>query len=664
MNPTTRSRTISLHVIPGIIIAAAFFLRVWDLGRNSLWYDEILQVQAVAGSLEHLYNELIVNAAMPLDYLIERGMLALGANEMVLRFPAAVFGTLAVVVLYQLGRAMFGTATGVLAAAFLAVSGFAVFYAHEARPYSVQMFFVLFAAYWLYRALTTNTFPHWLFFGLFVAGATLTHLFALFFILTLLLFLILGLLVRVIAPRRAELFSRISRVAVAGGVLVLLLFLGALWLTPNAQFVWGSSLRFFAFLFNPQFLPREQWFGVAPGETPPLPTFDFFYTRILENFSGGGLVPTLLFTGLGLVGLASFPRKPWETFLLALWTILPSALIVLFLGHRGNFFAARYLIAALPAWLLLCAVGAHTLGTLAGQLRRNNPLVRRAAILGVALVFIAFGLERSTVAIAAPKEDWRAAGQILDANAQPGDAVMTPGGTKVVYFYARQAAAAQHPAETAAEISAASNTVGRMWLVLNRYVFDPGGEIEAWLQGHGAVPLRADSGITVYYWRPNADTAALLEEAKSFQLPSTSYAYLSLGEQFAANGDKKTARSYFTRALSFTRSAAESSQVITAWGDAARRAGDLDEAAQKYRSALAWDNSQFRAWLGLGRVYLEQGQLFAAQDTLTRALALEPTSYPALYFLAETYERSGQDASAQQYYARAAEINPELITPP
>ncbi len=657
------SRTLE-RVTLGVILGFAFFLRMWDLGRNGLWYDEILQAQAVVGTSQEFIDQLIVHAAMPLDYVIERGVLTLGTNELLLRFSSAAFSTLAVAVMYKLARAMFGHTTGIFAAAFLAVSSFAVFYAHEARPYSLYMLLVLAAMHWLYRALQTNKLTHWFYFGVCVAGAVLTHLFALFVVLALIIFLVLGLGVRVIAPRRAQLFSRITRRAILAGILVAALFLAALWLTPNAQFVWGSSLRFFAFLFSPQFLPPEKWYGLAPGETPPLLTFDFFYAKILENFSGGGIFPTVAFIGLGLLGLTKFPHKPWEIFLLTVWALLPSTFIILFLGSRGTLFATRYLIASLPAWLVLCAVGVVRCGALLQFITRKDNFIPRAAMLLLAFLFIAFSLERTSVVIAAPKEEWRTVGKILTANVHPNDAVITLGGTPVVYFYAHAVASQKYTAELGPQIAEAENHSARVWLVFNRYVFDPGGEIQAWLDTRGALALRADSGITLYYWRAGANNAALRADAQHFQLPASAFVYTSLAEQFARDDDWASASNDFAQALSYAQSTHETAMVNLAWGEALRRAEQLENAAEKYRAALAVDEKQIAAWNGLGRVYLEQYQLDAAHDALRRALALDAQSYAALYFLANYYERIGDETNAQVYYARAAEIIPELVTPP
>ncbi len=646
------------------LLAGAFFLRVWELGRESLWYDEILQAQIAGGPLADFFPQLILHAAMPLDYLIERVVLALGANEFLLRFPAAAFSTLAVAAMYRVGRIMFGRTVGILAAAFLAVSSFAIFYAHEARPYSLYLLCALASFYWLYRALQANKFFAWLLYGVFLGAAVLAHLFALFVAVAQAVFLVSGLLVRAFAPARAPLFSKITHTALVGVLVVALFFFAALWLTPNAQFVWGSAQRFLAFLLAPNFTPPTQTWGLAPGETIPQLSLDFFYTRILENFSGGGFLATFSFVALGVLGLTEFREKKWETLLLFFWAILPSALIFLFLFYRATLFASRYLIASLPAWLLLVAVGTCALATWFNRLTPRNHFLRGAAPFVLAMLFVVISLERATVALALPKEDWRTTGQLLDANVRAGDTVVTPGGTRVVLYYAPTASQFHNAAELAPQITDVEHHAARVWLVMNRYVFDPGAEIQAWLEGRGAVALRVDDGITVYYWRAGADNAALLGEAKNFALPESAFPYASLAEQSARDGDYSTAEHYFARARALAKTRAQTAMVNLAWGQAARRAGNPEDAAEKFRAALAADANLVDAWNGLGRAYLEQNQLPAARDALAHALALDTQSYPALFFLAAYYERAGDNATAQAYSARAAAIIPELTTPP
>lgn len=648
------------------LVAIAFLLRVIDMGRSSLWYDEIIQAQIAGGPLSSVFPRLIDNAGMPLDYLIERAMLALGSNEFILRFPAAAFSTLAVVVLYRVGRAMFGPAPGMVAAALLSISSFAIYYAREARPYSLYLLFVTASFYWLYRALQTNRLSAWLGLGLCLAGAVLAHLFALFVVVAQGCYVLGGLVARVFTPQRATLFRQITRTTVAGGLVAALLCSAALALTPNAQFVAGSAGRFLAFLLAPSVPPRDQWFGIAPGESPPLPTADFVYTRILESFSGGGVPATALFVLLGVVGLTAARRKAWETVLLMAWALLPSLLIILFLIHRATLFASRYLIPALPAWLLLCALGILAVARALSGFAEAKPVVRRAGVALLLVLWLVLAFERIASVLVVYKEDWRAAGEFLDKNVAPGDAVVAPSGSGVVYYYAPGAAQYQVPSEFLTRITDLEKNYHRVWLVNSRYTYDPGDAIGAWLAGRGAVELDAYASppISIYYWRPQADRAALLADARDMHLPDSPMLYLSLGKQVAAAGDQAGAEQFIAGAIARAVYSQEAAAAHAAWGDSDRRAGNLDEAVAKYRAALSLDANQFDALVGLARIYLERNRLTEAYEMLTRARAAQPDSYATLFFLAQYYKQRGENQAAQQYYSRAAQLVPDLTIPP
>ncbi|HZY45742.1 MAG TPA: glycosyltransferase, partial [Anaerolineae bacterium] len=76
-------------------------LRFINLGRDSFWYDELLQVNIAANHLPLLLSKMAENSAMPLDYLLTHGMLLLGRSEFWLRFPAAMWGLLTLPLMYQ-----------------------------------------------------------------------------------------------------------------------------------------------------------------------------------------------------------------------------------------------------------------------------------------------------------------------------------------------------------------------------------------------------------------------------------------------------------------------------------------------------------------------------------------------------------------------------------
>jgi hypothetical protein len=71
-------------------------------------------------------------------------MLSFGNNEFILRFIPAVLGSLSVPLAYFFGKEVRDAKTGVLSAALLAFSPFAIFYSQEAYSYSTVLFVFLF----------------------------------------------------------------------------------------------------------------------------------------------------------------------------------------------------------------------------------------------------------------------------------------------------------------------------------------------------------------------------------------------------------------------------------------------------------------------------------------------------------------------------------------
>jgi hypothetical protein len=141
------SRRLGEVAVVAAIVAVAAWLRVVHLGTPSLWWDELVEIRTADRPLAqtlHLVREGIGfgkgNAgAMPADYVLLHGYLrAVPAPrpeglEAYFRAPACAASIVTVLALYVLGRALFGRATGALAAWLLATSMPAIDYAAEAR---------------------------------------------------------------------------------------------------------------------------------------------------------------------------------------------------------------------------------------------------------------------------------------------------------------------------------------------------------------------------------------------------------------------------------------------------------------------------------------------------------------------------------------------------
>ena len=133
-------------------------MRVYRLGDQSLWYDEAVTAQVAAQGIAELTRWTADDIQPPLYYYAVAGWTRLaGRGEWALRFPSAAFGVLTVALLAAAARRLFGRGragqVAALAAALLAaLSPLYVYYAQEARMYTLLVFLGLLAGYALLRA--------------------------------------------------------------------------------------------------------------------------------------------------------------------------------------------------------------------------------------------------------------------------------------------------------------------------------------------------------------------------------------------------------------------------------------------------------------------------------------------------------------------------------
>ncbi|NJN96793.1 MAG: phospholipid carrier-dependent glycosyltransferase [Anaerolineales bacterium] len=185
-----------------VIILIALALRLTLLGEQSLWYDEGVTWLLSQKPPGELLQWTAADIQPPLYYLLMWETDALfGSREWALRFPSVIFGVLTVPLLYILARRLFPasrqrlTSPPLLAAALLAISPVMVYYAQEARMYTLLVFEVTLAGYLLLKFLhpkpstfnnlssTFNLQPSTFPYILTAAAALYTHYFAAFLLI-------------------------------------------------------------------------------------------------------------------------------------------------------------------------------------------------------------------------------------------------------------------------------------------------------------------------------------------------------------------------------------------------------------------------------------------------------------------------------------------------
>jgi len=159
-----------------IILVIAALIRFTGLTKRDFWYDEAFTGIAVKESWQGMFS-MITNDVHPPLYYATLKIFASFFNYSVvgIRIYSAIFGVLAIWALYLFTKELFNKKAAIFAAILATVSPIAIQYSQEARMYSMLVALVLFAAYFLVRALKTNQQKYYILWGLFVGLSALTH---------------------------------------------------------------------------------------------------------------------------------------------------------------------------------------------------------------------------------------------------------------------------------------------------------------------------------------------------------------------------------------------------------------------------------------------------------------------------------------------------------
>jgi mannosyltransferase len=386
----TATPAVSLLALLAIFVVG-LVLRVYGLGSESLWWDEVYAISTMShpGALEIVRLSSTDNNPPLLYLFLHYWMLLAGDSAFAVKFPSAVAGALAIPVMYAIGRLLFDRSAALLAALILALSAYQIRYSQEARAYELMVLLTLLSFYFIVKLVRDGRTPFPTI-GYIACTALLmyTHFYAIFFVAAQGLYL---------------LFSRENLRAwlLPGGVLALLYVPWALLLAVNVL------------------SPAGAWQG---GTTwIPEPTFADI-ARIFQAYSGSlplAIVLTLL-AGYGLARTLGGDRP--TAFLLLAWLVVP--IIVPFIASHlyRPMLADRYTIAAAPAFYLLVGQGVTGFRSIAyGEKRYAQALlVVLVAALSMVSIVDYFG--------AVTKQPWRELAGYVDTHGRAGDLVLLYGG--------------------------------------------------------------------------------------------------------------------------------------------------------------------------------------------------------------------------------------------
>jgi 4-amino-4-deoxy-L-arabinose transferase-like glycosyltransferase len=177
-----------------MVLAAA--LRFSTLDLQSFWYDEAFTpVHVLRASLfTTLHGMVHTENTPPLWYVLEWGISrVLGTGEVALRLLSAFAGLATVPVAWAIGRELSGRrATAIASAALVAVDPLFVWYSQEARAYGLFVLAAALAMLCFARACAEPSSRRLALFAVTASLALLTHYFAVFLLIPMIVWLLLA----------------------------------------------------------------------------------------------------------------------------------------------------------------------------------------------------------------------------------------------------------------------------------------------------------------------------------------------------------------------------------------------------------------------------------------------------------------------------------------
>jgi mannosyltransferase len=369
-----------------LIVAVAALLRFHLLGAKLFWFDECVGVEIARLDWFNFVRILWRREAnMSLYYLLLRFWLHLGNTPAVIRSLSVVFALATIPALYLLGRRLFDSRTGLIAASLMAFNAYHIRYSQEARSYALTVLMCVLSSLFFVKSLENPSQRNRLGHIFTSALAVYAHFFATLLILA--QYVSLRFIDRSEVPETTTKNWRWIGLAVS----------------PVAVFVLTTGVGPLSWIKRPSL--RELW---------------GFAIHLAGN--GGALLLFASVIACATALLPAFhssdsPQSPWERWrycFLALWLLLP-VLLTVAVSFARPLFLARYFVLCLPALNLLMAAGLARL--------------RSLWLLTPALLVFLFLSLRGTIAyyehdFDLRRDNWADASQYLLSSAHPGDAIV------------------------------------------------------------------------------------------------------------------------------------------------------------------------------------------------------------------------------------------------
>ena len=134
----TKPRVSRWPLYAGSFCLVAFFLRLYLLDAQPIWWDEAISIHLSTSSLAQIISDRAAHVHPPLYFVLLKAWAALaGTTAFSVRFFSAWFNTLLIPAAYAFGRRWMGRREALLGALATAISSLNIIYSQEARAYAM-----------------------------------------------------------------------------------------------------------------------------------------------------------------------------------------------------------------------------------------------------------------------------------------------------------------------------------------------------------------------------------------------------------------------------------------------------------------------------------------------------------------------------------------------
>lgn len=161
---TAGRAALGLRMLTGaawLVVITGLALRLWHVGRFSLWFDEVDSIAISSnGWLDIPAGLRLENYPLVFPYLLKLWMLG-GTSDVWLRSLPALLGAAVVAMTWIWSRQAFGPVVGVTTTVLVSLSGFEVLYSQYLRVYMLFALLTLVSLATLEKAVRTNRTAWW-----------------------------------------------------------------------------------------------------------------------------------------------------------------------------------------------------------------------------------------------------------------------------------------------------------------------------------------------------------------------------------------------------------------------------------------------------------------------------------------------------------------------